>query len=69
METYHSLEKEFDRNVEKLQAKCKHERLTPWMEEWWAPGHSTGNVLRRCKRCNKEIRKEGLLENYRRRYK
>ena len=68
MITYNDLQKEFERKVKDLQANCSHKRLTPWLEEWWSIGHSTGNVIRRCKYCNKVVEKEGLTENYRKRF-
>jgi len=54
-QSYDDLKKEFDIKVEKLQSTCKHKKLTSWMEEWWAPGHATGNVVRFCKICNKRV--------------
>lgn len=51
--TYRLFKGNFDKQVRKLQATCKHERVSDWMEEWWAPGHSTGASVKHCKICNK----------------
>jgi hypothetical protein len=32
---------------------CPHTDETDWMEEWWAPGHSTGRKVKVCANCNK----------------
>ena len=59
--TYNQLRKEFDKKVKELQAKCPHNR-THWAEEWWAIGHSTGNRVKVCKRCNKIMKKVKITE-------
>ena len=48
-----------NKEIEELQANCKHEKSTDWMEEWWAPGHSTGMVVKQCARCGKELERSG----------
>lgn len=30
-------------------------RKSAWLQEWWAPGHSTGRVVRVCERCGKNM--------------
>jgi len=57
METYEQLEREFDKKVKELQAKCPHKRFE-WMNEWWAIGHSTGSRVKICKRCNKILERK-----------
>jgi len=64
MVTYNQLKKEFNKKVESLQSSCKHKNLTPWLEEWWAPGHSTGNVVKICRKCNKVIKKTNSSVNH-----
>ncbi len=61
--TYKKLQKEFEKKVANLQKECKHARLSPWMEKWWAIGHSTGNYVKVCKTCNLEILWKGT-ESY-----
>ena len=33
-------------------------RSSDWMDEYWAPGHSTGFRVKCCKRCHKELERE-----------
>lgn len=51
--TYAQLAKEFEKLVGELQKKCPHKQWTKWMDYYWAPGHSSGQKTRYCKRCNK----------------
>ena len=60
MKTYKELEEEFNKKVKNLQKKCKHQIVSGWIDEWWAPGHFTGNQIRRCEFCNKVIEKKRL---------
>ena len=46
---------QYQRELKQLQEICPHEQLTDWMEEWWAPGHSTGRKVKACANCNKII--------------
>ena len=41
------------KDIEALRESCKHEKLTDWIEEQWAPGHSTGRKVKVCKYCEK----------------
>jgi len=50
------LYEQYRRELQRLQETCPHERLTDWMEEWWAPGHSTGREVQACTECNKTVR-------------
>ena len=49
------LYEQYQRDLRHLQDTCPHEHLTDWMEEWWAPGHSTGRKVRACANCNKVV--------------
>lgn len=42
------------REIETLQRNCKHEEVSEWMPEQWAPGHFCGYV-RVCMNCSKVI--------------
>mgnify|MGYP001057392803 FL=1 len=34
-----------------------------WMDEWWAPAHSTGYLVKTCDRCHLELsRKKAHLD-------
>lgn len=41
-----------ERDLAKLQRKCKHPTTT-WCDQQWAPGHSTGMVVLVCDICGK----------------
>jgi len=60
MKSYIELKKDFIKKVEKLQANCKHEDVSDWVEEWWAINHPTGWKLRVCMFCNKKISRKTL---------
>jgi hypothetical protein len=49
------LYEQYQRDLRQLQDTCPHEQLTDWMEEWWAPGHSTGRKVRACTNCDKVL--------------
>jgi hypothetical protein len=46
---------QYQRDLRHLQESCPHDQLTDWMEEWWAPGHSTGRKVKACTNCNKVV--------------
>lgn len=45
----------FAEDIKLLQSICKHPE-TSWMEQWWAPGHSTGNTVLVCHICEKTLK-------------
>ncbi len=49
------LREQYRRELQSLQEGCPHEQLTEWMEEWWAPGHSTEREVRTCANCDKVV--------------
>lgn len=51
--------------IEKLQSKCKHEKISGWMDYWWAPGHSAGHKVKVCGICGKIVdRKDQYTGTY-----
>jgi len=48
------------REIERLQKSCKHKKLSNWIREWWAIGHSTGYMVKTCNFCGKVIKRKGL---------
>jgi len=46
------------REIEELQSSCKHKELTDWMEECFAPVHSTGYMVKSCKLCGKIVERK-----------
>jgi len=57
MKTHKQLEEQFEKDVEELQNKCKHQDVSDWMDQWWAVGHTTGYQVKVCNICNKIIEK------------
>ena len=55
MSTYDELKNEFDENVKKLRAECTHPDISDWIDEYWAPAHSTGYKVKICNICKKEV--------------
>jgi hypothetical protein len=49
------LYEQYQKDLKHLQETCPHEQLTDWMEEWWAPGHSTEREVRACTNCDKVL--------------
>jgi len=47
------------KEIENLQSKCKHERVSNWIPYMWAPGHMCGSV-RVCEFCDKIIEEKPL---------
>jgi hypothetical protein len=44
------------KEIEELQDNCKHESVSGWMLECWAPGHFTGGSVKSCLECGKIIK-------------
>ena len=47
-----------ERELEALQSKCNHTKLTGWMDYQWAIGHSTGYQVQLCAACDKELHRK-----------
>lgn len=56
MNAAEKLYQQYQRELKQLQDTCPHEQLTDWVEEWWAPGHTTGRRVRACANCNLVLR-------------
>lgn len=61
MKSYEDLQKEFDKNVKKLQRTCSHKN-TDWCEYWWAIGHSSGYEVLVCDNCRKTLEEKPTKE-------
>lgn len=46
--------------IEALQSKCKHKDLSDWMNEYFAPGHSSGRIVKICNFCGQTVKTKGL---------
>jgi len=45
----------YESDLKQLQEVCKHEDVTDFIDEWWAPAHSTGAKVKTCNICWKTI--------------
>lgn len=55
MKTAKQLRDKFEKDLEELRKKCKHSKKSDWMEQHWAPGHSTGSVVKICEICEEVV--------------
>ena len=46
-----------EKEIEKLQKKCKHTDISGWMDYMWAPGHF-GLPVKMCDFCGKIIKRK-----------
>ena len=53
------------KEIETLQATCKHKKLSGNMEEQWAPAHGTGRWVKVCYNCGKIVKIRGINEKTR----
>jgi len=51
------MRKRHEKEIEELQNNCKHEKISDWMDHYWAPGHWGGKV-KVCEFCNEIIEKQ-----------
>ncbi len=54
MLTAKEIRKKCDEEIKKLQEVCDHSE-NEWMNEYWAPAHSTGRIVRACTICEKTL--------------
>lgn len=54
------LHEEYLYKRDKLQRTCKHPTLSDWIDEWWAPCHSTGFKVKICDFCAKVMHRRGF---------
>ena len=38
-----------------LRQSCKHEKISDWMLECWAPAHTTGRKVKACEICGSVV--------------
>jgi len=58
MKTAKQLQDKYESDLKKLQESCKHPDITDWEEEWYMPGHSSGNYIKTCRICWKVIERK-----------
>lgn len=54
-ETIDKMRDRHKKEIENLQANCKHEEISDWMEQMWAPGHFSGPRVKVCEICGKVV--------------
>lgn len=59
--TAESLLKKYKRDLMDLQKSCTHKKVSDWVNEYWAPGHSTGRMIRICNRCESIVEMRGEI--------
>ena len=53
------LKHKYDADLKDLQDNiCKHENISDWIDEYWAPAHSTGYKVKACNDCWKTIERK-----------
>jgi len=57
METIDQMRKRHEKEIEQLQANCKHKKISDWMLFMWAPGHF-GRRVKICEECGKYMESE-----------
>ena len=62
MENINEMRKRHNEEIEELQKNCKHEVISDWIEQQFAPGHSTGNYVKICNFCGKIVKDKNRYE-------
>ena len=47
------IRKRHTEEIKKFQDNCKHRSISDWMDQQWAPAHSTGHSVKLCNICEK----------------
>lgn len=55
METIKEMRERHKREIAELQAKCPHQEVSDWVQEYWAPAHSTMFQVKVCQACGKVV--------------
>jgi len=48
----------YEADLKELQENCPHTEESDWMNEYWAPGHSSNFRVKTCKECGKIVKRE-----------
>lgn len=56
--TAKELYEKYQSDLAELQSKCTHPKKSDWMQQQWAPAHSTGYTVRVCEICGMVIDKQ-----------
>ena len=60
MITAKSIREKADKDLAELRQTCKHDKISKWMGEEWAPAHSTGFTVQVCEICEKILHRRTL---------
>lgn len=63
-ETIDQMRDRHKKEIEDLQDNCKHEKISGWMEEMWAPGHFSGTRVKVCEVCGKVVERTPRTNRY-----
>jgi hypothetical protein len=63
MSKIEELRKKHKKEIDDLQKKCKHEKISDWLQECWAPGHLTMRSVKICLECNKIVEAQNMVES------
>ena len=58
MITAKKLKEEYERKLKYLQESCKHNNVTDWLQQEWAPAHRTRYMVKQCNTCWKLVSKK-----------
>ena len=61
MNTAQDIRECFDKKLKQLQENCTHQE-SEWMEQYYAPAHSTGKEVKVCNICEKILDSRGLSQ-------
>jgi hypothetical protein len=53
--TAKTLLEDYQAKLKQLQEECRHENVSDWMPQYWAPGHTGGQMVRVCEVCAKVV--------------
>jgi hypothetical protein len=58
MENIKEMTERHKREIQELQDSCKHEKVSGWLDFYWAPMHSSGTQVKQCEFCGKVVQKK-----------
>jgi len=62
MVTAQELKDKYKKDLKKLQDNCKHEDVSDWIQEYWAPGHMSDFEVKICNICEKTVSKRTICD-------
>lgn len=55
------LKNKYEEDLKNLQENCPHSSISDWVDEYWAPGHSTFKKIKYCRICWKTVEEKDLI--------